>query len=380
MIPFTGKPIEKLLLKQGKERVMTKVFSLPDVQVGSIIEYEYQLEFNDILLSPPVWYIQQPLYVHKAHYHFVPVQRGLMYTPVLPTGVQVRSGRNGYDLLIEEVPPMIKEDYMPPTESLSYRVLFYYLNYNSGDDFWKEEGKYWSDEVDLFAKPSRKLQAAVQQLIAPGDNEEQKLRKIYAAVMKLENASFTREHSAGENKAEKLKVKTADDIWEQKRGNDDELTLLFIAMVRSAGMKAYAMMVTNRDHSLFIKSYLTWSQLDDEIAIVPVNGKDMFFDPGERYCEFGKLHWIHSLSQGVRQVDGGTEIATTGSLAYTDTQIMRSADLTLESDCKLVGVIRITFTGNAALRWRQHILRTDEEQAKRDLKKNFGIACLQVLL
>ena len=39
VIPFTGKPIEKLLIKRGNLRVMTKVFSLPDVQVGSIIEY-----------------------------------------------------------------------------------------------------------------------------------------------------------------------------------------------------------------------------------------------------------------------------------------------------------------------------------------------------
>jgi hypothetical protein len=351
VIPFTGKPIEKLLLKQGNQKVMTKVFSLPDVQVGSIIEYEYILAYDDNRFSSPRWYIQQPLYVHKAHYHFVPTQSdhiinnsehghtvlGLMYTPVLPQGVQVRSGLDGYDLVIENVPALVEEEYTPPIESLSYRVLFYYSSYHSSDDFWKEEGKYWSKNVDHFAQPASKLQAAVQQLVAPGDTEEQKLRKIYAAVMQLENTSFTREHTAEENKAEKLKIKTAEDIWEQKRGNDDELTLLFIAMVRAAGMKAYAMAVTNRDRGLFIKSYLDWDQLDDDIAIVPVNGKEMFFHPGERYCEFGKLHWRHSFAQGVRQVDGGTAIAPSGSTSYKDTQEMRIAELKLDSDGKLSG-------------------------------------------
>jgi len=383
VIPFTGKPIEKLLLKQGNEKVMTKVFSLPDVQVGSIIEYEYILAYDDNRFSSPRWYIQQPLYVHKAHYHFVPTQSdhiinnsehghtvlGLMYTPVLPQGVQVRSGLDGYDLVIENVPALVEEEYTPPIESLSYRVLFYYSSYHSSDDFWKDEGKYWSKNVDHFAQPSSKLQAAVQQLVAPGDTEEQKLRKIYTAVMQLENTSFTREHTAEENKAEKLKIKTAEDIWEQKRGNDDELTLLFIAMVRAAGMKAYAMAVTNRDRGLFIKSYLDWDQLDDDIAIVPVNGKETFFDPGERYCEFGKLHWRHSFAQGVRQVDGGTAIAPSGSISYKDTQEMRIAELKLDSDGKLSGVIRMTLTGNEALRWRQSILRTDGEQAKKDFEE-----------
>lgn len=382
VIPFTGKPIEKLLLKQGNERVMTKVFSLPDVQVGSIIEYEYVLSYDDNIASSPRWLIQQPLFVHKAHYHFNPTTReltsnaehgnlvlGLMYTPLLPPGVQVRSGVDGYDLVIENVPALVEEDYMPPIESLSYRVLFYYSGYHSGDDFWKQEGKYWSKHVDRFAEPSKKLQAAVQQLTAPGDTEEQKLRKIYAAVMKLENTSFTREHSAAENKAEGLKIKTADDIWEQKRGNDDELALLFIAMARAAGMKAYAMAVTNRDQSLFIKSFLDWNQLDDDIAIVNVNGKEMFFDPGERYCEFGQLHWKHAFAQGVRQVEGGTEIAQAGGLTYKDSMELRIAELKLDSDGKLQGIIRMRFTGVPALRWRQDILRSDEEQAKKDFEE-----------
>ena len=382
VIPFTGKPIEKLLMKQGDVREMTKVFSLPDVQVGSIIEYRYVLSYDDNIASSPQWYVQQSLYVHKAHYHFVPTQRelisksehgnmvnGLLYASVLPKGAQVREGVDGYDLAVENIPAEPDEEYMPPMQSISYRVLFYYSSYRTGDEFWKEQGKYWSKSVDHFAQPSGKLQAAVQQIVAPTDTQEQKLRKIYAAVMQLENTSFTRQHSAEENKAEGLKVKTAEDIWEQKRGNDDELTRLFIAMARAAGMKAYAMIVTNRNQGLLVTSYMTWSQLDDEIAIVPVNGKDMFFDPGERYCEFGKLHWKHTLTQGVRQIDGGTEIAQTAELSYKDTQVNRFAQLKLANDGKLEGQIRITFTGSDALRWRQVALRTDVEQTKKDFEE-----------
>jgi len=381
-IPFTGKPIDKLLVKEGGTRVMAKVFSLPDVQVGSIIEYRYVLNIDDKWFVPPRWYIQQPLYVHKAHYHFVPTESGrmtitsehgnsvnrLLYTPVLPDGVKVRDGLDGFDLTIENVPALPEEEYMPPIGSLSYRVLFYYSSYATQDDYWKGQGKYWSKEVDHFAQPSGKLQAAVAQIVSPTDTQEQKVRKIYAAVMKLENTRFTRTHSAAENKAEGLKVKTADDIWEQKRGTDDELTRLFIAMVRAAGMKAYDMIVTNRDQNIFWPGYLAWDQLDDEIAIVPINGKEMYFDPGQRYCEFGQLHWKHSYAYGVRQTDHGTEIASTGGMPYQGTQINRFADIKLDGEGKVSGVIRISMTGSEALRWRQQALRNDEEETKKDFE------------
>jgi hypothetical protein len=382
VIPFTGKPVEKLLLKQGDRRIMTKVFSLPDVQVGSIIEYRYVLGYDDKLASSPQWLIQQPLYVHKAHYHFVPTQHelisnsehgnvvnALLYSANLPPGVQIRSGVDGYDLVIENVPSLQEEEFMPPMESLAYRVMFYYSGYQSSAEFWQREGRRWSKDVDRFAEPSGKLQAAVQQLVAPGDTQEQKLRKIYTAVMQLENTSFTRQHSAEENKALGLRVKTASDIWEQKRGSEDELTRLFIAMVRASGMKAYDMIVTNRNRGILIPSYMEWDQLDDEIAIVPVNGQDMYFDPGQRYCEYGKLHWKHTSTMGVRQVEGGGTM-TAGSIDtnYKDTQIIRIAQLTLDNSGKLQGTIRITYSGNEALRWRQSALRTDDEEIKRNFE------------
>ena len=43
MIPFTGKPYEKLLAKTATFKYRAKVFSLPDVEVGSILEYRYKL-------------------------------------------------------------------------------------------------------------------------------------------------------------------------------------------------------------------------------------------------------------------------------------------------------------------------------------------------
>src|SRR5271166_4712397 len=66
VVPLTTKPIDKLVVKSGKYKVMEKVFSMPDVQVGSILEYRWKLRYDDNHFSSPAWYIAQPVFVHKA--------------------------------------------------------------------------------------------------------------------------------------------------------------------------------------------------------------------------------------------------------------------------------------------------------------------------
>ena len=73
VIPFSGKPYEKELVKTGNVKIMEKVFSMPDVQMGSIVEYRWELEYKDNYFIPPDWTVQQKVFVHRAHYHFIPV-------------------------------------------------------------------------------------------------------------------------------------------------------------------------------------------------------------------------------------------------------------------------------------------------------------------
>src|SRR6266851_6064031 len=41
--PFDGKTFDKVVVKMGGVRLIAKTFTLPDVQVGSIIEYRYDI-------------------------------------------------------------------------------------------------------------------------------------------------------------------------------------------------------------------------------------------------------------------------------------------------------------------------------------------------
>jgi hypothetical protein len=396
IVPFTGKPYERVVVKAQGFKVKAKVFTLPDVTVGSIIEYRYKLRWEDNMYSSPRWIVQDDLYLRKGHFEWKPTDRQLQtedgkitnasvaWTPILPVGAQVKQtalpGGGGFgsegssviNLDVQDIPPSPDEEYMPPIGSLGYRVMFYYAAYRTQDEYWKNEGKSWSKKRDKFIGPGREVGAAVQQLVAPSDTPDQKLKKIYAAVeQQVENTDFTREHSRVEDKAAGLtQVKTTDDIWTHKRGSSDQIAALFVAMARAAGMKAYLMSVTNRDRSIFIPGFLSLNQLDDDIAIVNLDGKEQLFDPGSRYCPYGHLAWKHTEAGGLRQTDGGTTLMQTRGETYQDSTVIRVANLKMDETGVVTGKIDLKFTGAPALKWRQKALTDDQDAVEREMKES----------
>ena len=391
VIPFTGKPYLKVIEKGKGIKVQEKIFTLPDVTVGSIIEYRYATRINDMLYESPDWIIQGDLYVKSAHYMWYPTSHDMQneagqlltsisWFPLLPQGTEIVRheipgiGANGlaqltYDLNIKDIPPVVEEEYMPPLQNYSYRVYFNFIAERTPEDYWKSRGKDWSKRVNSFSNPNGDLKSATQKIIAGATTSDQKLRAIYAAVMKFENTDYTREHDQREDKAEGLgKLNNVDDVFKRERGNSTQLTELFIGMARAANFQADAMIVPNRADTIFIPRWLNIGQFDDMIAVVNVDGKDQYFDPGERYMPYGKLAWQHSFVQGMRQKGSDVGFAEVQGEGYNSNETDRVANLTMDATGNITGKIDFTYTGAAALRWRHTALRGDDESLKHELR------------
>src|SRR5579875_2547173 len=78
VIPFTGKPYVKVIEKTKDVKVQSKVFTLPDVTVGSIIEYRFFTRIDDYHYRSPDWMIQGDLFVKSAHYMWLPTSHPMV--------------------------------------------------------------------------------------------------------------------------------------------------------------------------------------------------------------------------------------------------------------------------------------------------------------
>ncbi len=391
VVPLVVMPEDLLFVKSGEEALNRKIFTLPAVDVGSILEYRYTLQFSGNAFLTPQWQIQRPYFVHREHYEFTPMKsllrgvgnstsrglidahggliQGMIWSEKLPPGEALKTDAAGiFHLDISDIPPSPSEEWMPPVQSLLYHVLFYFSTVSSSNEYWTTEAKRWSKRVDEFVSASPSISKAVSGLTGPGDGDLEKARKLYAAVQALDNTDFSRKKGQTELKQLKLKeVKRAEDVWQQKSGSGNEIAQLYLAMLRTAGFTAHDMKVVNRDKGIFNPNYLDFDQLQDDLIILTIGGKDIVLDPGQKMCPFQTVHWKHSGAYGVRQSDDGRFAASSPLLAYSANTVNRIGEITVGEDSSVTGHFSFVMTGQEALYWRQKNLEIDENEVKKQL-------------
>jgi hypothetical protein len=399
IIPLIVKPEDlmsfKTVAKNGDQlQVNRAVFTLPSAEVGSILEYRYELRYDDNHYSSPTWEIQRPYFVHKAHYSFTPFKgflpgsqnatsrylidengdaaNTLIWWKVLPQGVDVKNDVAGHFAVdITDVPPIPNEEWMPPIQSLLYKVRFYYKSASNPTDFWMTTAKRWSKQVDHFAEASKSIRDTVAGLVAPGDTDVDKAKKLYQAVQSLDNTDFSRKKGQTELRQLGLHAaKRAEDTWSQKSGSSEDIALLYVAMLRAAGLTAFAAQVADREDGVFDPTYMYVGQLSDTVVLLNAGGKDIVLDPGEKMCPFQTVSWRHSGASGIRQSNEGRAIVTLPAEAYPNNNLVRSGDVTLDEHGAVTGDFRFVMKGQEALYWRQEALRNDPDEVKKSFDES----------
>ena len=373
IVEFQGKPFDKVVVKSKNLKIRVKAFTLPDVQLGSILEYKYTLRTENNTLWPTRWTVQSDLFQRKEHFKFVPysgkiqmahgeVGKGLAYNSMLPRGSEIKSVRDTYELDLANVPAFVEEEHMPPPQEYKYYVRFYYRRVNDADQFWREEGKYWNSDTEKFLGKKHGISETVAGIVSASDTPEQKVKKIYAYVAGLDNLTYKPQRTQQEQKVLGVKDnRGVEDVLRLRSGDRQEITLLFIAMVRAAGIPAYAMYVSDRSEDVFLKTHLSLDQLDAYVAIVQLDGKDVFLDPGTKFCPYGIMDWKYTGTQGIKQLPGGgTELAQTPLPDYMKAVTKRVARLQLNDQGQVEGTLAIGYFGQEALIRRIEGSKTDD--------------------
>src|SRR5260370_10797718 len=105
-------------------------------------------------------------------------------------------------------------------------------------------------------------------------------------------------------------------------------------------------------------------QLNVDVVLVKLNGKDVYCDPATAFAPFGLLSWPETGVIGLRLDKEGGNWVTTTLPPSSDSRIERKADLKLTETGSLEGKLTITFSGLEAL-WRR-VDERNEDAANRN--------------
>src|SRR6202040_973475 len=72
VVNFDGKAFDKTIVKAKGLKYLAKTFTLPEVQVGSIIESHYMVDFVDRYVFDSHWILSDELFTRRAKFSLKP--------------------------------------------------------------------------------------------------------------------------------------------------------------------------------------------------------------------------------------------------------------------------------------------------------------------
>ena len=373
IVNFDGKPFDKTIVKARGVKILAKTFTMPEVSVGSIIEYSYRNEFDADYVFDSHWIVSEDLFTRNARFSLKPASSFhlMVRWNLLPPGTEPVRTKQDIHLEVSNIPAFQTEDYVPPENEMKARVDFAYSRSleKDSDKFWKEFGKGCDHWLEVYIDKRKAMEQALTEIVSSSDSAEVKLRKIYARVQQLRNVSYAKDKTEQEEKRDKDKwPKNVEELWKLQHGTSVQLNWLFLSLVRTAGMEASDVWVPDRSSYFFDPKLMDGSRLDSDVVLVRVNGQDLYLDPGAPFVSFGMLPWSEAGVSGFKvEKDGGSWVKTTlpnSSQSLVD----RKAQLTLSDSGDLEGKLTVTFTGLECSRRRAEERFADDPARKKFLE------------
>ncbi|HET9533222.1 MAG TPA: DUF3857 and transglutaminase domain-containing protein [Blastocatellia bacterium] len=292
---------DRLLIKTSNAVHRAKVFSMPAVEAGSIIEYRYRQiypqGFRYFALD-----LQSELFTRELHYRIQPQSASRLDVRWVTFNAQdpkrfAPTWDGTYDIKVQNIPAFRREPLMPPELTVKIWGWLYYSDEieTNPDKYWRSYSQRMYGRARSETNPSRTIKRVVESITLSGDGPQEKIARIYDYVQnEIRNLGFRETRDAeGNPDREYKRNNSADETIRRRYGTPREINRLFIAMLRAAGLDARVAEMTTRDENFFHRSFPDSFQLNGEVAAVISAGDSsiQFYDPGTPFCPLGMLSW-----------------------------------------------------------------------------------------
>ncbi len=396
VIPLAGKPAELLKATKGPRGSET-TFTMPGVEVGSIIEYRYQIRY-DRFLTAPDWQLQKPYFIHREHFVFRPsgqflpqdvtgvgvgdsalkdphdnILTDIHFRPVLPSGKSVtRDAMGNWTIDLTDVPAIPQEPFAPPLNADAYSVDFFYTYTFDVKDYWQKQMSYWTKQLNAYTASSQALQKLIKDAISPSDSPLEKAKKLYAVVQKIQNTDSSPD-GAPLTGSEFIPRGKVDSVLQSRKGSSNQIAYLYLALVRAAGISARPQRIASRSLHIFSAQYMDNLQLDTVLIALQIDGKEILVDPGTKMAPFETLHWAHTGAGGVAMdASNKAEIIVTPLQKITDNSTLHVGTVNVSPKGAVSGTLKVAFIGQRAIELRQLGVKSGVEAVKAEINSTLA--------
>jgi hypothetical protein len=270
-------------------------FAIPNTRVGSVIEYTYRIE-SDYLFNIPDWEFQWKIPVLNSRYTiamipFYEYQFKLQgsktldeFSSKVSDGLE-RSyfGINFKDMIytfgMKNVPSFKDEAFITSTSDYISKIDFQLSKINFPNGTTREVLSTWpalinelSDDVN-FGKFRMTAQKQASKIISINDLLPLSQQQRFDSVLNFVKQNFQWNEKYGLYAQQKFK-----ELLATRKGNSSELNLLAAGLLTAAGIEAWPIIISNRDHGKIRSSYPFLNAFNNTILLAKVEGREVLCD------------------------------------------------------------------------------------------------------
>lgn len=401
-----GKIIESKLKNEGifKEKYdanldFTKV-TMPNVKEGSVVEITYNV-LSDFWFNFQDWEFQStvpiiwseyrariPEYFRYDRYMQGYITLDINESTSSPNSITIVSkersdGRitqtqfssdkidfteNRFRWVAKNVPAFKPEPYITSTRDYSSKINFELASTQFPNQpvkkymgSWEDINKQFSESQEFGDQVSGNafLKKTVEEITAGIVEPEEKIRAI---------GNFVKQNIAWDETSGKYTSKPLKKVVEDKKGNSAEINLLLASMLDKAGIPAYPVLLSTRDHGFIRVETPISSQFNYVVCLSMLGEKSFLLDATERLLPTGVLPERCLNGKGfVVSKDGYKWISLQTS---AKSKVVVNADLEITKEMELAGKLQIDRGGYDGLAGRKRYFSRDEDQYIRDFVGN----------
>ena len=306
-----------VITKLDKKSIFTKkidnltnqqVFTFPEVKAGSIIEYKYVFRtvYTDLR-----WYFQEDIPVRYSRIT-LDYPEEFTISPMFQTSQEHKydkkqsAGRITQTASMNNVPGLVDEPYISCFDDywqkVSFKINGYYspaggtsISYNAQ---WPRIVKNLMEDEDFGIQLKRNIPRTkeLDDQLKTISRPEDKMIAVHKFVKK--NMEWDGNYSLYALNG----VKAA---WASKKGNSGEINLILINLLKDAGLKAFPILVSTRDHGRVNTVDPRRSQFNTVLAYVQIGDKSFYLDGTDQYTPTHLVpdHVMYSEGLVISQVD-----------------------------------------------------------------------------
>ncbi|MCE2435331.1 MAG: DUF3857 domain-containing protein [Candidatus Latescibacteria bacterium] len=333
-----------------------KVFAIPGLEVGSVIEYAYEITTERLTFLAP-WQFQHREFTKLTELTLI-IPEGFDYRAFASNAYVPDPQRESFQIAdpqmgtsfvgrfvwrVENLPALKREPYITTLKDYWATLFFQIVSYRNPKDTMADPVifiKTWDDLAETLQKSynpllrkTRTLEKRVLTLASEIQDDRTRAEAIY---------SFVRDSI--ETSASSGSRKRPNDVLKRKKGSSFEKNMLLIAMLKAAGFEASPLRISTRTNGRLQENWPQLQQLNYTIAHLSIDGDVYFLDTNDSQCPFvllpprflsGKGFLVGEEEGKIVEIPMPKDAST--SRANTQAKLTENGDLICQTTLQLEG-------------------------------------------